>query len=319
MRRRITVGLLLLLLLVGLVGVPGWLTYQDFRLHSLDKALESAIQENDAAAAKAALQRGANPNACLQDDSFLNVLRKPFQRQKASNAPCDTMLLLATQGPIVSPVIVKALIEHGAKVNMVGLYNHRPLTDAIDADSAATVQALLVGGADVHAHDGLGRTAIHAACANGSLELVRLLLDNGSALEERSDYSDNRETPLITAVRSDTPTTLALVRLLLSRGAYINAYDPGGSTALGWAAIRNNLPCMKLLLKVGAQPDLGPGGYTPLMDAAYLNSIAAIRLLLAYGAKVNVVAPDGQTALKLAKAQKYQTVITILKQAGAKE
>ncbi len=55
------------------------------------------------------------------------------------------------------------------------------------------------------------------------------------------------------------------------------------------------------------------------MDAAYLNSIAAIRLLLAYGAKVNVVAPDGQTALKLAKAQKYQTVITILKQAGAKE
>jgi hypothetical protein len=50
----------------------------------------------------------------------------------------------------------------------------------VSDDDAATVRALLAGGADIEATDADGGTIIHAASVRGSVEILRLLVRHGA-------------------------------------------------------------------------------------------------------------------------------------------
>jgi ankyrin repeat protein len=301
------------------IAVPIWLLYQDTRSEWLDKALLDAVSEHKTQAVTALLKLGANPNARYRNVSFWHLLRRSFLHQRP-DPPGVTVLLLATETDGDSPAIVQTLLNAGADANLTDAYKERPLINAAQCGYVAVVKAMLAKRADVHAKDGVGHAAIHAACGSDSVETVRLLLDHGTDVNERSNYG---ETPLISTVRQDifrSAASVAIVRLLLARGADVNAQDRGGSTALSCAVDGGNLACLKLLLKAHAAPNILPAqAWTPLMDAACANNLAAARLLLAYGADVNIVAYDGQTALKFANAQKHRSLIKLFKQAGARK
>ena len=80
----------------------------------------------------------------------------------------------------------------------------------------------------------------------------------------------------------------AEARVLLDRGAAIDAKDREGKTALAKAAEANKLPLMRLLLERGADANArAVDGSTPLLYAAEQDRGPAVALLLERGADPN--------------------------------
>ncbi len=96
-----------------------------------------------------------------------------------------------------------------------------------------------------------GFTGLHLAVFFGHEEIAGLLIDKGSdidAIAANLSFARNA-TPLHSAVAANRT---ALVRLLISRGAKINAVQDGGFTPLHGAAFNGNADIAGLLLDAGA-------------------------------------------------------------------
>src|SRR5437879_2539811 len=89
------------------------------------------------------------------------------------------------------------------------------------------------------------------------------------------------------------------VRRLIAQHADVNTALGDGSTALHWAASRDDLAMARLLLATGAKPNARSrvAGLTPLFAAATNGSAEMIELLAKAGADVNAADSVGATAL----------------------
>jgi ankyrin repeat protein len=114
-------------------------------------------------------------------------------------------------------------------------------------------------------------------------------------------------TPINPQQPSDQDYT-EIVRLLLNRGADINAQDEWGRTALMIAADGGYLETVKLLLDWEANVHLrDSNGNKALMRAAWKGHLEIVRSLLERGADVNTVdEKHGYTALLLAAGGRAQ-------------
>jgi uncharacterized protein len=104
---------------------------------------------------------------------------------------------------------------------------------------------------------------------------------------------------------------MAIVELLVARGADVKARSKVGETALMDAAARGDRAASKLLLARGADVNaVDHRGYTPLIFAAHYDgdAIDLVRLLLSHGADIHAKA-EGETALSLA-ARRGETEVT---------
>jgi len=95
--------------------------------------------------------------------------------------------------------------------------------------------------------------------------------------------------------------------------------DGHGNTPLHWAAFKNEIECVSLLLKYKADPNARahPSGWTPLHDAAYSNSKETIELLLNAGANVDARANSGATPLCFAAQEDASAAAALLLRRGA--
>ena len=123
------------------------------------------------------------------------------------------------------------------------------------------------------------------------------------------------EAPLADAIKAGEQVT---IDALLARGTAVNAAQPDGSTALHWAAYRNDAGLVKTLLARGAKADVRNSfGATPLGEAAKLANADIVRLLLAAGANAESANADGETALMLAARTGSVPVAQLLLARGA--
>eukprot|EP00913_Durusdinium_trenchii_P023314 g21892.t1 len=218
-------------------------------------------------------------------------------------------------------VDVNAVMRTGKSPSKKRQHGTSAMLLAVENGHFSTAAALLKAGAD--ANDlRAGYSALHA------ITWVRKPLGGDGAPPPRG---------------SGKMTSLEFVKMLVKQGADVNARhtkvrSPGArlnrnqATPFLLAADTADLPLMKLLLKLGADPNLtNDEGTTPLLAATGVNplgsgnlpagtedeSIAAIKLLLKLGADINAVNKKKETAMHGAAYTNAPKMVQLLADSGA--
>jgi len=212
---------------------------------------------------------------------------------------------------------VRALLKQRVNVNAALADGTTALHWAARTNANEVARLLLAAGANANAANRYGVTPLTLAAGNGNGVLTEALLKAGA---DPAVTVGEGETILMTAARAGNVDT---IKALVAHGADVNAAEKWqGETALTYAAIENHADAVKVLVELGADvnarskklefPDFvfktagmiyavqPVGSWTPLMYAARDGSIDAVRALADNRADLNLVDPDGTTALTLA-------------------
>jgi uncharacterized protein len=148
------------------------------------------------------------------------------------------------------------------------------------------------------------------ACARGNEVQVRTALDSDPSLVNAQTRA-TKDTPL---KRATEFKQLAIVNLLLSRGAKPDIADYHGNTPLIAASYQGDDQIAAALLEAGANPNAIEEiyGYTPLINAAWKGNANVVVKLLAAGADKSIKAKDGRTALVRAQQAGQSEVVRLL-------
>ena len=152
-----------------------------------------------------------------------------------------------------------------------------------------------------------GATALWQAAYGGSIDVVRILLENGAQTEIPYE-GDEGETPLYEAV---VQGHLDVVRVLGEvGGANPNVKNAHGHTPLTRAVSDANVELVKVLLEIGADANLpSANGCCPLYRAAYEGDLRCVSLLLSQGANPNAQDEDYETPLIAAINGNHEMVV----------
>jgi ankyrin repeat protein len=260
--------------------------------------------------------------------------------------------------------VVDALIDAGTDFRATLRSGFNPFFFAVRQGHVDVVLRLLAAGIDVNepidparrAGQGPadGTSALLLAVENGHFELAEVLLREGAdARDQRLGYTALHA---ITWVRkplrgdgdpppigSGSTSSLDLVRSLVSHGADVNALhgkQPAGNYRLNrtgatpflLAAETGDIPLMKLLLDLGADPTIvNVDHVTPLLAASGVGvlgngdetagteeeAIEAVQLLLDLGADINAVDDQGKSAMHGAAFKSWTKLVQFLADHGA--
>ncbi len=173
---------------------------------------------------------------------------------------------------------------------------------------------------------GVSAQSLIAAASSGDVEMASRLLDEGANIDELSSMG----TALHAAsLRGHTE----MVRLLIRRGATLDAEHNLLGTPLHAAARFNNVAVLNILVAAGANLEVfNNHGYTAIQIAVIESRLEAVQALIELGANVNAIGhasyggyiAQGETsALHLArrlgyrKNPKYFQIEEVLEMAGA--
>lgn len=309
--------------------------------------LHVAIENADLASVQVLLDAGADANSAdaTGEPGLLKAARvsdtrilETLLRHGADPAKGDTgygqtaLMVAAREGNVAA---VKLLLAKGAAVDAQTRAGKVPAFRLPSTNSGSKGAGIVRGGWPARGErDPVpgAKTALLYATREGHVEVTRLLLDAGAALE-KADAND--VTPLLMALINGQ---LAVGDLLLERGANVNASDWYGQTPLFAAVDWRNLEipgpdtdngvdraaCLEMIRKLlarGADVNARTREYPPqrrwvtrlgslswvdftgqtaFVRAALSGDVAVMRLLLAHGADASIATDGGTTALMAA-------------------
>ena len=313
-------GLSSVLVLVAALGVAAPAAAQQ-------PAVADAAKRQDWAAVQELLRGGADVNlkqgdgatalhwaAYWNDPEAVRLLLASGAAADAANDLGVTPLWLAANNG--NAAVVEALLAGGADLNLALPSGETVLMTASRTGDADAVRALLAAGADPHATERAHRqTALMWAVAQQHAEVVRLLLEAGARVDDRSlsypqvvSSSGNADpsgvfevqqggyTPLLFAARQGD---LASARLLVEAGAGVDAAAASGTTPLVVAAHSGHGELAAYLLDAGADPDAAGAGYSALHAAVLRGDRALVAALLDHGADPDTVLTRGSPARRV--------------------
>jgi len=204
-------------------------------------------------------------------------VRNPFSSicPEAFAAPTAPLYYAAMLG--LRDLAERLIAEHPVHINATGGYEKTPMHAAASGGHTKILSLLIEHGVDVDCRGREGYTALHLTSQNGKLEAGKFLLDCGADINARSWWYDKNcspnparySTPLINAAYQGF---IEYARMLLERGAAIDARGHHGKTALHWATIHGQHETVRLLLEHGADVNVrDESGYTPSRFASWQN------------------------------------------------
>jgi len=213
-----------------------------------EELLAYGVEAGDAAAVKAGLERGADPNLDFQQG-------KPILQAAVIDGQAE---------------IVQLLLAAGAHPNKKSSFDTTPLYWAAEKRRLDILDMLIAAGASVAAERERDSTSLHVAAEAGFVDVMQRLMEaDGRLALDRFDYISR--TSLMCAAQN---RDLSGARFLIGAGANVNANDEEriGDSALAVAVKNGNDEMAQLLLDAGGDPLL-PGWMmiTPLDRAKMLN------------------------------------------------
>ncbi|KAF7557074.1 hypothetical protein G7Z17_g893 [Cylindrodendrum hubeiense] len=164
---------------------------------------------------------------------------------------------------------------------------------------------------DIEANDGAGWSPLFRAISNENEDFVRLLIDKGADV----NASTNGGLTLIHAIENRNE---AIIQLLLERGANPNVKDLIGRSPLVLAAQRGSEAIFQLLLENGASPNARDDVGQPLLVFATVHGdVAMVQLLLDKDADPNARDNDGTSPLISATQKGSEAIVRLLLENGA--
>jgi ankyrin repeat protein len=309
-------------------------------------ALMVAVREGHAPIVQLLIERGADVNAKTRTGNTpqwvlpnsvpgfghgIGIVRgglPPRGSRQPIPGSLSPLLYAARDGRLEA---AKLLVAAKANLEQTDANGVTPLLMAIVNNRVDVARFLIEQGADIQATDWYGRTPLWAAVETRNMDVDNATFVNGV----------------------DRAPFLSLITTLLERGAKVNVrmkevppirraflrttgslswVDFTGQTPFLTAALAADLDVMRLLLKYGADPNIGTfEGTTPLMAAAGVNwvydqtfdegpaaRLEAVKLCHQLGNDVNAVNTMGLTALMGAANRGSDDIIAFLVERGAK-
>ncbi|KAM3838810.1 CARD- and ANK-domain containing inflammasome adapter protein-like [Vipera latastei] len=184
----------------------------------------------------------------------------------ATNSANETLLHIAAAHGHTE--IIDYLISKGAKQEVRDNKGRTPLHRAAEKGHDKAVNRLLQAGANMYSLDQEGKTPLHLANQNQHMHVLK------NILKEEAGRHKNQHNFLHMAALKDESD---LVQILLKNGAFVNARDEKGQTALSYAVSQGHEKTVKVLLEGGAKVD------SSIIDATFnSNNQSLFKILLEY-------------------------------------
>jgi quinoprotein dehydrogenase-associated probable ABC transporter substrate-binding protein len=236
----------------------------------LDQELINAIVGNDADRVRFLIKKGADVN----------------KRDSGGFTPLDS----AARGR--SATLIEILADAGADPNTPDADGFFPLLHAINRNHVPSVEMLAKKGANLELRTKQGITPLSWAIGDGKYFAAKALIELGAGVNAPSGIENVTPlmvlaTQLAAKTRSGNlaqgPQPLELARLLIEKGANVNAVSKDNVNAVMIAAGHNNAPIIGLLAASGADLDAKSShGQTALeiaTGAGFDAAVGALKLM----------------------------------------
>lgn len=179
---------------------------------------------------------------------------------------------------------------------------------AVDVGDISLIESVLASagkhGMDVNSmRDGNGRQPLYWACENGSLSVVKFLVNIGADV--------NGTNKICYSCLHAASNNYDISDFLISSGASIDAQDEHGHTPFMRSVESENLRVAELFIKRGANINhAGINGWTALTEASYRANCEMISFLLQKGADFNIKVDNQRAPIWFAARSKlpYESV-----------
>ena len=187
--------------------------------------------------------------------------------------------------------------------NYEAQYGHTLLHIASAQGQLETVELLLDQGANIDARTLILCTPLHHACIERQASVVKKLLERGAKVDSKDKHGS---TPLYYASELGF---VDIMKILVAAGANIDCKNNFGNPPLFGAINFKNLEAEEFLLRIGAKlPELMFGGTTELHQAVIYNDLKKIEKLVANGVDINLQSIHGETVLHFAAESREHMV-----------
>ncbi len=301
-----------------------------------------AVTHNDYATVKRLVELGANLNDT--DKTGKNAVALVLYNNKFETDIPQIMDYLLSKGSDI-PRNIPGQIAPRYNTNRGGYDPHsgsyRPMNDNVNNATAGNgmpsnpdymlhklieedgsidlIRKLLDSGMEIEETNRMGATPLTVAVEKMRYKVTQLLLDYGA----KTNNPDTTRSPVsIVAQQKETPKTLKMLKLLHRHGAALDSKTSGRNTSpLMHAVSANNIETCRYLLENGADAKALSTDFaeeTPFIAACNKKHYALAKMLRDFGADINAKNGKGNSAMHLAAVSGDVETLKFLVGLGAK-